>query len=471
MSEKRVQLNRGQRVCINEEEEPATHVGKMAVVERVELPAEGEPVCDVRIDRSGELLSLPQRYLKPIVTMPSSLLANDLSMPWDPEPNARFRMFAEDNWLAAHILETLLFYDKVVVPTIDYSIVVPFVHWLGVPLFKELLNADAISFVRTSGGLAYVGNGVGLDIYEIRPREDAEGAELWWIKASRCSPQEAVTLQLQNRLPGLKEELIDLLAKFVELCTVDTALPQFKEKVAHETYRDIQCSKALIDHFFNKNPSMSHIALNRLSGVEPNEARVFTFLPKPAVAGDEIDVTLRLAMLNLEAYMAEEAGARDMVTDRGFNRLLGSKVQRYTGGYIAQESFSKLLKIEGIPDIATTITGGKVNLSKVWQFRNTRIANEFRKWFDQVGPANPEALTREYITVLKAGGIWSSGKVKLIRFIVLQAIGASLVPITGGYSFIASLGISAVDSFLIDKIHLGYNPRYFIDEFRHFFQG
>lgn len=80
--------------------------------------------------------------------------------------------------------------------------------------------------------------------------------------------------------------------------------------------------------------------------------------------------------------MAEEAGARDMVTDYGYNQLLGAKVQRYTNGNIAQESFSRLLRIEGIPDIVSTIIGVEVSLSKVWQFRNTRTANEFRKWFD-----------------------------------------------------------------------------------------
>jgi len=164
MSEKRMQLNTGQRVRIIEEEGPPVHLGKMAIVERVELPAEGEPICDVRIDRSSELVSLSQQYLKSVETMPSSLFANDLSVPWDPEPKEWIDKFIDNNWLAAHILENLLFYNQVIVPTVDFSIIVPLVHWLGVPLFKELLEAEAISFVRTSGSLAYIGNGVGLAI-------------------------------------------------------------------------------------------------------------------------------------------------------------------------------------------------------------------------------------------------------------------------------------------------------------------
>jgi hypothetical protein len=319
MSEKGMRLNVGQRVRIVEEEDPAVHVGKMAIVERVELSAEGVPTCDVRIDRSNELVSLPQQYLKPVETLPSSLMANNLLVPWDPEPKEWINRYTDNNWLAAHVLETLLFYNQVIVPTVDFSIIVPLVHWLGAPIFKELMVTEAISFVRASGSLAYGGNGVGLAMFEIQPRKKIEEREPWWVKVNRCSPKEAVTLQLHNRLKGLKDELIDILAKLVEICTVDTALPEFNEKVMNETYRDIQGSRVLTDYFFKRNPSIHTIALNKLPGVEPNQFRVFSLLPKPAVAGDEIDTTLRLAMLNLEAYMAEEAGARDMVTDRSYS--------------------------------------------------------------------------------------------------------------------------------------------------------
>jgi hypothetical protein len=304
---------------------------------------------------------------------------------------------------------------------------------------------------------------------ELAPSKEKETEELWWTKVQRCSPKEAVILQLQNRLSGLNEALVDVLGQLVEICTVDTALPQFQERVTHETYRDIQGSKSLTDYFFSRNPSIRTMSLNRLPGIEPNQLRIFTMLPKPAVAGDEIDTTLRLGMLNLEAYMAEEAGAQDMVTDRSFARLLGAKVQRYTAGRIAQESFSKLLTVEEVPDVVLAIMSGDVSLAKVWQFRNTKTAAEFRLWFDQVGPASPDALTSEYIKSLKAAGLLSTWKGKVLRFIVLQVVGASLMPVTSGISFGVSMGLSTVDCFLLDKVRLGFRPRYFVDDLRDLF--
>jgi len=42
----------GQRVRINEQDDPPTHVGKMALVEEIELSQGGEPACVLKIDRS-----------------------------------------------------------------------------------------------------------------------------------------------------------------------------------------------------------------------------------------------------------------------------------------------------------------------------------------------------------------------------------------------------------------------------------
>ena len=462
-------LNVGQRVRVMEDEDPPLLLGKMGIVEKVEIPTGGVPTCDVRIDRSGELVSLPQKYLRPVETVSSSLLANNLSVPWDPEPKEWIHKYTDNNWIAAHILENLLFYNQLIIPTVDFSIIVPLVHWFGVPILKELITGEAISFVRTSGSLAYEGNGVGLQMLEIRPGKGMEEKEPWFVKVSRCSPKEAVALQISNRSSGLNDELIDILGKAVEVCTVDTALPEFNEKVMNETYRDIQGSRVLTDYFFERNPSINSIALNKLPGIEANKIRLFSLLPKPAVAGDVIDTTLRIGMLNLEGYLAEEAGARDMVTDRSYGQILRAKAERYTGGRIAQGSFSSLLRIENVPDIVPTIMSGEVDVSKVWEFRNKRTAKEFREWFDQIGPTNPETMASEYVKSLKSAGFRSSWKGKALRFITLQAIAGALAQQSGGASFIASFGLSAIDCFLLDKIRLGFRPRYFVDELSNLF--
>jgi len=122
--------------------------------------------------------------------------------------------------------------------------------------------------------------------------------------------------------------------------------------------------------------------------------RVFSTLSKPAVAGDEIDVTLRLGMLNLEAYLADEAGARDMVTDRDFGRLLEAKVQRFTGGRAAHDFFSHLVTIEQPPDLASAIASRELSLARAWDFRDSKSATQFRSGLTGSALRTPWPLNR-----------------------------------------------------------------------------
>jgi len=456
----------GQRVRVNEEDAPHTHVGKIGVIQRPHPGNDGEPAWELKIDRIPETISFPQKFLTPVVPRPSTLLANDLFLPWDLNPpGRRLRAYTEDRELAGQVMERLLFYDRVVVPTVDFSIVVPLVHWIGIPILRELLESDALSFVRFKGTLGYAGNGRGLVLFELHPGEhpgENLDKEQWWQRVATCSPEEAVILQLRNRLAGLPDQAVEIFGKFVEICTVDTALPQFTQKVEEETYRDILGSDTLAASF-----SIGNTNLKTLENLAPDEVRVFSSLAEPAVGGSEINISLRLAMLNLEAYLSEEAGARDMATDHGFGRLLDAKVERFTGGETAQKAFSHLTTIEKLPDIARSISSGEIHLSAAWEFRNTRVAVQFREWFDKFGPSNPLELEQEYISSLRASGFASSGRTKALRMIVVTGVGLLAAPLTFGLSAFASLGLNAADNYLIDKIKKGFNPRYFIDTLRH----
>ena len=57
------QFKEGQRVRIDEEEDPPIHVGKMGVIQQLQIGENAEPTCELRIDRIPELISFPQRFL------------------------------------------------------------------------------------------------------------------------------------------------------------------------------------------------------------------------------------------------------------------------------------------------------------------------------------------------------------------------------------------------------------------------
>ncbi len=438
------------------------------MVQGFDHPASGDRKCLLKIDRTKELVLLPETYLETLDPLPSSLLANDLFLPWDMnDPQPRLEAFVRDKSLAGHILETTMFYDRVIVPTVDFAIIVPLVHWLGVPVLRDMLVSEALSFVRYRGGLAYDGRkDSGLHTFELFPSPDKPD-ELFWTRAARCPPSEAVSLQLEHRLHGLPEGGINVLGQLAEICTVETSLPEFTQKVEEETYRDILGSDVLADAF-----DMESSDLKNLPGLQPNQMRIFASLREPSSKGDAIDTTLRLGMLNLEAYLAEEARARDMVTAREFAQVLKAKVRRFTGGRAAYDGFFGITALEGIPEIAGAIAGEEISVAAAWRLREGKSASDFREWFDNVGLDDPASFQKEYVSVLKRGGLWSGTAAKTIRLCVAQVGAMALSAVAGpAVAALTSLGLSAADSLLLDrileKVRVGKSPRYFIDDVRH----
>ncbi len=103
----------GKRVRINEVPDKLlskNYLGKMATVKGLDRPDAGSPNCLLKIDRVTELILLPATYLETLEPQPSSLLANDLFLPWDMnDPKTRLDAFLADKWLAGHILEMMMF--------------------------------------------------------------------------------------------------------------------------------------------------------------------------------------------------------------------------------------------------------------------------------------------------------------------------------------------------------------------------
>lgn len=453
----------GSRVRIEASDEPYRHIGKLATVKRA--PAKDTDLVQVEVDHSKEIVEIRVSYLQPVDMIPRSLLANELFLPWDPsQKRTRLTAFLDSPWIAGRVLESMLLYDTVVVPTVDFAVIVPLIHWLTPSVFKEALGTDALSFVRYRGTLGYIGNGHGLQMFEIRSNPDGLKEDDPYLRAVNYSPAESALVHLEKRINGLPPGSHAPFSKLIELSTVETSLPEFTARVANETYRDILGGDYRSAGF---TPGMN---LKKLGGIGANQLRHYSW-GKPPENPDPIDTTLRVGMLNLQAYLAEEAGTRDLSSGSDIIGLMRSKYNRYTAGDTAAESFAAIRSIERVPDVVAAVTQRVVTPADVWKLRNTRRAAEFRKWFDEVGPEDPKEMAAEYVSTLKEQSALSSGKAKMLRFGVINSIGIALSLVGGMASVAPSLVLNLADSFLLDRIRLGFKPRYFIDDIRERLEG
>lgn len=296
------QYEAADRVRIESGEEPYEYVGKLATVKSSSIRL-GEEQVTVEVEHTRETVELPAGFLERLTTIPRSLLANDLFLPWDPaEHRSRLSAFLDSPWIAGRTLEAMLLYDQVIVPTVDFAVIIPLIHWLTPGVFKEAIESGALSFVRYRGGLAYIGNGNGLGTFEIRSKPSGKCEDNLLLRAANYPPRDAALVHLANRIKGLPEGSREPLARLIELCTVETALPDFKTKVAHESYLDIMGSDFISTGF------KEGMNLTRLPGVAANQMRPYK-LGREEDPTDLIGSTLKVGMLNLQIYLAEEAGA------------------------------------------------------------------------------------------------------------------------------------------------------------------
>src|SRR5687767_13838829 len=88
------------------------------------------------------------------------------------DPGLRNDRFANDHRMQTHLVNQLLTYDRIVIPTNDFGIVPILRKWVGAGPFGEMLESGALRFVRWNSLLGYVGNGKGVSTFQILPGPD-----------------------------------------------------------------------------------------------------------------------------------------------------------------------------------------------------------------------------------------------------------------------------------------------------------
>ena len=349
------------------------------------------------------------------------------------------------------LADRLFLYDRVVIPTADFSIAPVLVGWLGDGLLTELLDSGALSFLRYRERLGYGSDGIGLATYRIEPpdrhprntRQDTPIAD----------SDVATDVWLAEALPDLKgQNRARLVSAVVEHTDELAEIPDFDKNVAHETYMDALNSPLLRRLF-----GMRSTHLTRLQGIGPNQMRAFAPQANYGKRTDEIDTLLGMAAANFELYLAHLSGADDVALDPSIQKFLTGKAERALKSLDLARGFVEILDLNDLPDLATAVASRRLSPAEVWRIRNSENGIQFRRWFHEHVRDEPERAVKEYVAALGTQSWMDSIPAKVLRFVLTNS--ASLVPAAGVIA-------SAIDSFLLDRIAKGYSPKYVIDDLR-----
>lgn len=316
---------------------------------------------------------------------------------------------------------------------------------LGDKAVIEMLETGDIKFIRLRGALAYIGNGGGLQSYEIHAKEGE-------ARVPFSDDEKA----LDWALNGLATKPDPLVHRLVLRNTKTIRMDKIYELIKHETYRDILESRPLKDVFAIRN---TH--LDRLVGVGPDQLRIAESYDS-AVVGDEIDTVLRIARANLELHLAMQAGCLDSTTGTPIGHLLKSKWERMQAEQKPFESYATLKEFAGVPDLSSHVLDSPLELrhyrmADILRPKHTRDGDEFRTWFHANCRSDPREVAKRYIDLLQQSQFVNTLPGKTIRF--LATTGAGL------FGPVAGVVAGAIDSFFGDFLRKS-NPKFFIEDIR-----
>jgi hypothetical protein len=123
-----------------------------------------------------------------------------------------------------------------------------------------------------------------------------------------------------------------------------------------------------------------------------------------------------------------------------------------------EQQFQKIIEIRGLPTISMKNTVS-LNAKELINLRESKECQEFRQWLSITNEMSDKEIEEEAQNLTgHIGSFIHSDIGRSLRFFVINAIG--FVPLVGQ---IASIGLSAVDEFLIEKIFPYSGPISFID--------
>jgi hypothetical protein len=148
----------------------------------------------------------------------------------------------------------------------------------------------------------------------------------------------------------------------------------------------------------------------------------------------------------------------DMLTPVGAEEILKAKLRRSGVAREYVEGLSKLLELNGLPDLRVAVADGVISLTEIWHIRTRRASTTFRKWLSEADVKDARDVEKLYVASIGRRSWIDSLPSRVLRFVLVTAVGL-LDPVAGAVG-------GAVDSFFVDRWFRGYSPRLLLDELR-----
>jgi len=327
--------------------------------------------------------------------------------------------------VCGHLAEGIILNDSITIPIHGPALeIVALIRWLGFKGFRELLDEGVLKFSFCPGILSFISveNKKALNLKTDPGLNWLVGTDPSWENVI-----DAVKLALEEQLE-FHSGKARRWGNAIEKNTIILPAKEIREKVEKDFYN--------LAFQFLKDDGIKEVDdLKKL--VNPQHDDLIRKLI--SISKANFDLSCSLVLNCSEIYG---------------NELTWEITQPIGNIRDKKYNLSKILEIEGIPDIPSLVVNGW-SAAEVIRTRKDKHSIEFRNWLKTIPNENDTDILKAYHESFKRNKS-DSLKTKIIRFGLINLMGIPSPEI----AFLASI----IDTFWIDKIRNDWNPRIFIEK-------
>jgi hypothetical protein len=170
---------------------------------------------------------------------------------------------------------------------------------------------------------------------------------------------------------------------------------------------------------------------------------------------------LDLASHNLSYLNMSLSGCNDLVAEPLAYKVLHNRVIPQSQILQQRKIIDTLFSFENVSNIRSLVAMGSLSMQKILKLRKQSSTIEFRKWLKTLPTNSTEVeVIKAYNSAIQ-DNISSKPAYKILKIGIFTALGSA---IGGGVVGVtAALAASLTDSFIIDRLVDGWNPKIFIE--------
>lgn len=188
---------------------------------------------------------------------------------------------------------------------------------------------------------------------------------------------------------------------------------------------------------------------------------------KLSVLGNQVITTTVLANSGFKSY-----------NNHSYFILSKESVTHIESALNVSKNTSTIFKIDNIANIQSLVLDNKIPFERVFDIRYNKNIKHYRKWINSISEnTNAEDITREYLDEVQGkNNFFGSALGKFVRTVGMFGIGSGIGAAVSGVEGAAiggtigkatDFGLALFDSYILDGILKGWNPRMFVEEIKY----